>query len=103
MKDALTDTLLDVTIMDESVTLTLVELCRSCAVDAEQISEMIDVGLIEPCPGDTAEWRFSGPSIYRVRVALRLHRDLRVNLSGAALALDLLEEIRRLRELAGQV
>jgi chaperone modulatory protein CbpM len=32
-----------------------------------------------------------------VRCALRLERDLGVNLAGAALALDLLDELNRLR------
>jgi chaperone modulatory protein CbpM len=35
--------------------------------------------------------------VRRVEIALRLQRDLQVNLAGAALALDLLEETQRLR------
>jgi len=35
--------------------------------------------------------------VRRVRCALRLESDLGVNLAGAALALDLLEELNRLR------
>jgi chaperone modulatory protein CbpM len=37
----------------------------------------------------------------RARLAVRLERDLEVNLAGVALALDLLEEIDRLRRALG--
>jgi chaperone modulatory protein CbpM len=46
---------------------------------------------------DASEWRFSGAALRRARIALRLERDLGVNLPGVALALDLLEELQRLR------
>jgi chaperone modulatory protein CbpM len=95
------DTLLDATIVDERMEVTLAELCRACAADAEQIFEMVEIGLLEPRGGGTAEWRFSGVALYRARTALRLRRDLQVNLAGAALALDLLEEIRSLRRRLG--
>jgi chaperone modulatory protein CbpM len=44
-----------------------------------------------------AEWRFSGTALRRARTALRLQRDLEINLPGVALALELLEEIDKLR------
>jgi chaperone modulatory protein CbpM len=47
--------------------------------------------------GERTHWRFSGRSLHRAQVARRLHEDLDVNLPGIALALDLLEEIERLR------
>jgi chaperone modulatory protein CbpM len=42
-------------------------------------------------------WRFSGGTVVRVRSALRLQRDLGVNLAGIGLALDLMEELEGLR------
>ena len=45
----------------------------------------------------TAEWRFPGSAVTRAQKALKLARDLRVNWPGTALALDLLDEIERLR------
>ena len=44
------------------------------------------------------EWRFSGTALRRTRLALRLERDLELNLAGVALALDLMEEVERLRQ-----
>ena len=51
-----------------------------------------------PPAGDSPEdWRFGGESLRRARLALRLSRDLEINPSGVALALDLLDEIASLR------
>ena len=99
MRDALAETLLEATVMDDSVQLTLADLCRACAVDAEQVIELVEVGLVDPCGRGVPEWRFTGPTLYRVRTALRLQQDLQVNASGAALALELLDEIKRLRRM----
>jgi len=42
-------------------------------------------------------------AIKRILVACKLQHDLRVNLPGAALALDLLEEIEKLRSRTTQL
>jgi len=85
-------------ILDEEFEFTLGELCRASATPAEVIIEMVEEGLLEPRGPTPPEWRFSGPALRRVQVALHLQRDLHVNLAGAALVLDLLDEIARLRE-----
>ena len=46
---------------------------------------------------DRAQWRFSGVALTRVQRVIRLQHDFGVNLPGAALALELLEELERLR------
>ena len=84
-------------LMDEDLTLTLGELCRSCDLPAEELLAMVQEGLIEPVAVKGRTWRFAGTAVRRVHVAVHLQRDLDVNLSGAALALDLLDEIRELR------
>lgn len=80
---------------------TLDEFCRHCTLEAEQVITLVDEGIVEPRGTGVTEWRFSISSVRRVRTALRLQRDLGVNLSGAALAIELLERIaeleRRLR------
>lgn len=85
------------TVLDERAVFTLRELCHACGVHAELVIEMVDEGLIEPRGAVPAEWRFSGSAVTRAQKALTLVRDLRVNWPGAALALDLLEEVERLR------
>jgi len=86
------------TLIDDDSIFTLAELCRSCSVHAEIITQMIEYGIVEPIGDNPARWQFSGTSLRRVTTVVRLQRDLGVNLAGAALALDLLDEIRSLRE-----
>ena len=95
MKDA--HELVTATLVDDEQLLTLAELCRACGVHAEVIADMVDYGIIEPCGELTGRWQFSGGCLWRVTTVVRLQRDLEVNLAGAALALDLLEELRDLR------
>ena len=84
-------------ILEESVELTLGELCRTCRLPAEQVIELVEEGVVEPLGREPSHWRFRGVSVRRVRCALRLERDLGVNAAGAALALDLLEELQAMR------
>jgi chaperone modulatory protein CbpM len=88
------------TVLDENMEISLRELCRSCGVNAEYVIEMVEQGVVDPLGSSPREWRFPGPSVRRVQIALRLQHDLRVNLSGAALVLDLLEELETLRRLS---
>jgi chaperone modulatory protein CbpM len=84
-------------ILEEQTQLTLDDLCRACAVHAERIIELVDIGVLEPLGGEPAHWRFGGGSLHRARRALRLQQDLDIDLAGAALALELLDEIEYLR------
>jgi chaperone modulatory protein CbpM len=84
-------------ILEEEMSLTLAELCRACDVHAELIMALVEEGVLEPRGRSMSQWSFPGSSLRRVRVVMRLQRDLGVNLSGAALALELMEEIETLR------
>ena len=84
-------------IFEEEIELSLAELCRACQLPAERVVELVDEGVIEPVGRDPVGWRFRGISVRRVRCVQRLERDLGVNVAGAALAIELLEELERLR------
>ncbi|MDN5865076.1 MAG: chaperone modulator CbpM [Gammaproteobacteria bacterium] len=84
-------------LLDEDTELALDDLARACGAEREWVLELIAEGIISPADKSGREWRFRGSSLTRVRVARRLQRDLEVNVSGIALALDLLDEIERLR------
>jgi chaperone modulatory protein CbpM len=84
-------------VLDESLELELNEFCRICHASEDFVLALVAEGVIEPCGDERAHWRFTGRSVRRTQVAVRLHHDLDVNLPGVALALDLLEEIERLR------
>lgn len=81
----------------EDDSLTLEQLCQACGAQADWVISLVEESIIEPQGNEMHVWRFSGTSLVRVRSALRLHRDLGVNLAGIALALDLMEELENLR------
>jgi len=83
-------------IVEEEVELTLADLSRACCVNAEWLIALVDEGVLEPVEMEKP-WRFSGASVYRARTVQRLQQDLGVNMAGAALALELLEQIDSLR------
>jgi len=85
-------------IVEESAELSLSELSHACATSTEWLIELVEEGVLEPAGRKPVHWRFSGSSLKRARTASRLHEDLRVNLAGVALALDLIEEIESMRE-----
>lgn len=89
---------ISVQVLDEQTALTLDEVCRACAAQADLILELVEEGILSPEGPTPDDWRFSGVHLKRASVALRLQRDLGVNLAGAALALQLLEEIDVLRQ-----
>lgn len=84
-------------LLDEELRVTLTELTRICGSSSRTVRMMVTEGLLRPEGGSPEEWRFSGLEIRRARRALRLKRDLDLNLAGVALALDLLEEIESMR------
>jgi chaperone modulatory protein CbpM len=86
-----------VCILEEQTELTLSDLCEACAVHDEQIIALVEVGVLEPQGRDPGHWRFGGASLNRARRTLRLQRDLDIDLVGAALAVELLDEIESLR------
>lgn len=91
-------TTLVATPLGEAEPLTLGRLSRLLELDIEHLIEMVEVGVVEPASGrEPGEWRFDAHALIRVRRAMRLRRDLAVDLAGAAVVLDLIEEVRYLR------
>ena len=84
-------------LLDESVELTLEELCAACRLSEDLVMDIVAEGIVEPLGANRAQWRFSGVAVTRIQRVMRLQQEFDVNLPGAALALDLLEEIERLR------
>jgi chaperone modulatory protein CbpM len=84
-------------VVEESSEFTLGELSRACGKPAEWILALVEEGVIEPVGADQTHWHFRGHCLRRVRIVQRLQSDLGVNLAGAALALELLEEVETLR------
>jgi chaperone modulatory protein CbpM len=82
------------------------EICRVCRIDALAVHELAELGVVAPRGSAPGEWEFPANALPTLRVVGRLMRDLGVNASGAALAVELLEvqhalerQIRRLERL----
>jgi len=96
-------TILTGIIVDDEAEFSLVELSHACGRSADWVLELVEEGVIEPIGNDQAHWRFRGTCLRRVRIVERLETDLGVNLAGAALALELLEEVETLRRKLGNL
>ena len=84
-------------IFEEAALLTVKDLSRICAVDERHIVEFVEEGVLSVVEVDATEWHFTGADLRRARLALRLERDLEINLAGVALAIELMEELERVR------
>lgn len=92
-----------ITVLDEGMSWGITEICTICRVDHELVFEMVNEGVLTPEGLSPETWRFNAMAIKRIQVTCRLQHDLRVNLPGAALALDLLEELEELRSRLRQI
>ncbi len=84
-------------VIAEERQLSLGEVCECCDLAVDQLLDLVSEGLLEPQGREPRSWRFSTNDIIRLRTALRLQRDLDLNLAGAVLALQLLDEVQSLR------
>lgn len=85
-------------VLNEETRCSLTDLCGLCGVPVGFIHEMMEEGIIAPAEGNSSQdWLFTLVEIKRVQTTIRLQRDLRVNMPGCALALDLLDQLDELR------
>jgi chaperone modulatory protein CbpM len=84
-------------IFEEYAVLSVDELSRLCAVERTYIVELVEEGVLQVAAVEADQWRFAGTALRRARMALRLQRDLEINLPGVALALELIEELDAMR------
>lgn len=84
-------------LIDEQTEFTLDELTQACGCDEQWVVKLVEQGVIDPAGQTITHWRFSGSCLRRVHTATRLQKDLGVNVSGVALAIELLEEVENLR------
>ena len=84
-------------LVEDIEVITLTQLCRSCTVESETIVLLVDEGILEPLGRSAEQWQFAVGSRRRVKTVIHLQRDLGVNLAGAALALELLDQIAELK------
>ena len=97
---------LDARLLGDSDWIAITDVCQLCRIDMTAIVELVELGVVVSRGPTPAEWSVPAAAVPRLRVAGRLMRDLGVNVTGAALAVELLEarsdlerQIRRLERL----
>jgi chaperone modulatory protein CbpM len=81
----------------EQDALSLEEMVEACGAETAWVVELVEVGVLSPVGRDEATWRFGALDLLRARRLARLVRDFEASTEAAALILDLLDEIERLR------
>jgi chaperone modulatory protein CbpM len=81
----------------EEVALDVEQLSRACAVEPQWVLERVESGLLECIVVEHAERRFASDALLRARRLRALERDFDANPELAALTVDLIEEVERLR------
>lgn len=84
-------------VVEETLTLTLDDLAGACRVETRWIIELVEEGALPAPAGTRADWRFRGIDLIRVRKLRRLQSSFDASPAAAAVMLDLMEEIERLR------
>lgn len=88
----------EIIIFDEEISYTLDEVCGLCRISTKHVVELVEEGVLSPEGSGYTDWHFDYLAIKRLQTAIRLQQDLEVNLPGVALVLDLLDELRELRQ-----
>jgi hypothetical protein len=70
------------------------ELAAAAGISPVRLARLVRLGLIEPAAPGTSE--FTADTAARLRRMLRLHVELQVSLSGAAVIVDLLARLQQL-------
>jgi chaperone modulatory protein CbpM len=86
----------EVCVVGDAEWIAVPDFCRLCRLDLEAVIELADLGLVSPRGYSPQEWQLPAAAVPRLAMAGRLMRDLGINLSGAVLAVELLEVQRDL-------
>jgi chaperone modulatory protein CbpM len=82
-------------VMDGNTTITFTEIRQRFDIREELLLEMVEHGLVEPVEPTFTEVHLT--ELHRIESAMHLYHDLGVNIAGAVLALDLLEQLNEVQ------
>ncbi len=83
---------------ETSYYLTLTELTHSVRLSPDAIIALVDCGIVAPRGDQPQQWLFEPRMVQMIQRACRLQRDLELDWPAVALALELIEDLERLRE-----
>jgi chaperone modulatory protein CbpM len=82
--------------LDEQGVVTVAQLARLSGLAEDEVRELVDLGVLEPCDPRAPSWSFTSRCVVTARTAGRLRRDLELEPHALALALSLMERIGEL-------
>lgn len=82
--------------LEETPTFTFNEVCQKYHIPDSLLLEMVEYGLFSNLTTQREELKLTPKDLTKIESAFRLHKDLGINLSGVALALELLDQIEQL-------
>lgn len=87
---------------------TITELSDIGQIESQIVIEMVEYGILNPEGKNKKDWKFDEEQLLKFRRALRLiNSGLDLNVPGTAFALELIDELEKLRsevsELQGQL
>lgn len=97
------DRIVEGQMLDESAWLEIGDFCAYLRVERHWVSQLVEAGVLEPRGAAPDTWSFPASALVRARATARLVNDLGVNLAGAAVILDLIEERDRLERRLAQI
>jgi MerR HTH family regulatory protein len=85
-------------LLNEFTLVSFSEIVAASGLSAEELNELIELGLCEPCGTEGTQPLFAANAIELARAARRLQIDFELPLAGVALVLAYRERIRELKE-----
>jgi len=83
-------------VVTDTVWISAEEICRSTSLSVTTLSELVDLGVLHPRGARPEGWELPISVLPALKTAARLMADLEVNVSGVAVAMELLESRREL-------
>ena len=83
--------------LNDNVFYTTKAVCSRYKINQDIIDEMVSWGVADPSGHEPDKWLFSQKDFDRIGQASRFNKELEINIPGAALALQLLDEINHIR------
>jgi chaperone modulatory protein CbpM len=81
----------------EELNLSLTEIIERVGTTEDIVFSMVHYEIIQPKGKSPDTWQFTAGSLHRLEKALRLQRDLELNIPGVAVTLELVDEVERLK------
>jgi chaperone modulatory protein CbpM len=85
-------------LIETDVWLSLSEVCERCALTPQLLAELVGLGLVTPNIVEPDQWQFRVTEVLTIHQALRLRGELDLDWQGVAVAMDLMAQLRELRQ-----